>query len=123
LDYDYLPLWLQNEGYWTGFVGKFLVEYSIKNYKTVPLGWDEFDGLVFPWNFRYYNPVFSRNGQFPRLCELINFEPRCSYCLDPLHYSTDVVADKTLGMIEEGHASGKPFFVFTCPVQEDCLIQ
>jgi hypothetical protein len=104
---------MQNEGYW-GFVGQF---YYIQNYNTVPLGWDGFDGLVFTRNFQYYNPVFSKIGGFPRLFKVDELVLISSWFLsNPLHYSTDVVSDKTLGMIEEGHASGKPFFVFTCPV-------
>jgi hypothetical protein len=30
-----------------------------------PAGWTDIDALVAPYQFQFYDPVFSRNGQLP----------------------------------------------------------
>ncbi|GLI58380.1 hypothetical protein VaNZ11_000003, partial [Volvox africanus] len=67
LDRDWLPTWLQKAGYKTLYTGKFIVDYTIRNYDPPPSGWTVFDALVHPFIFEYYSPAFSLNGGQPRM--------------------------------------------------------
>ncbi|KAJ1565015.1 Extracellular sulfatase Sulf-1 [Nowakowskiella sp. JEL0078] len=98
---DYLPSWLKSAGYKTYFTGKFLVEYSLDNYKFVPPDWDIFDSFVFPWTFRYEIPVFSKNGAWPTVYKG--------------QYQTDVLTSKTLAFVDTAVKQNKPFFIYTAP--------
>src|SRR5215218_208353 len=42
---DTLGPWLQEQGYYTGFVGKYFNQYSRDDH--IPVGWDEFYGLAY----------------------------------------------------------------------------
>lgn len=82
--------------------GKFVVEYSLLNYKHHPASWDIFDGLVWPWTFDYEFPVFSRDGKWPKI-----------------HYGahqTDVIIEKTESFLKAALTQkDKPFFLYTAP--------
>ncbi|GLI66456.1 hypothetical protein VaNZ11_010269, partial [Volvox africanus] len=67
LDREWLPTWLQKAGYKTLYTGKFIVDYTIRNYDPPPSGWTVFDALVHPFIFEYYSPAFSLNGGQPRM--------------------------------------------------------
>lgn len=85
-----LPISLQDAGYFTGFVGKYLNGY-LPDPQTPP-GWDDWRAVT---NFgTYQNTTLSENGE-------------------PVHqrrYMTDVLADETVAMIERA-AGERPFFV------------
>ncbi|CAG9948644.1 unnamed protein product [Clonostachys rosea f. rosea IK726] len=66
-DNNYLPIWLQNAGYRTEYIGKFLNGYSKALYQHTPKGWDHIDALVDPWVYDFNRPVFSANGETPIL--------------------------------------------------------
>ncbi|KXZ50556.1 hypothetical protein GPECTOR_16g731 [Gonium pectorale] len=102
IDKSYLPVWLQELGYNTYYVGKFLVDYSVSNYKDVPAGWTDIDALITPYMFDYNNPGFSRNGAEPNIY--------------PGQYSNDVVADKAVAQVKSAIAAGKPFFHQISPI-------
>ncbi|KAI9032020.1 arylsulfatase 2 precursor [Hyaloraphidium curvatum] len=101
LDDDYLPLWLKQAGYQTYFTGKFVVEYSLLNYKKHPAGWDIFDGLVWPWTFDYEFPVFARDGGWPKIYWGA--------------HQTDVVIEKTESFLKTALKKDQPFFLYTAP--------
>lgn len=42
-------MWLQELGYNTYYVGKFLVDYSVNNFNQTPKGFTDIDALVVPW--------------------------------------------------------------------------
>src|SRR4029079_8417802 len=48
--------WLQAQGYYTGFVGKYINKYSIDD--PTPPGWDEFRALVWQTDGRPIGDVF-----------------------------------------------------------------
>ncbi|CAH0018782.1 unnamed protein product, partial [Clonostachys rhizophaga] len=45
-DNNYLPIWLQNAGYRTEYIGKFINGYSKALYQYSSKGWDHVDALV-----------------------------------------------------------------------------
>ncbi|KAJ3326000.1 Extracellular sulfatase Sulf-1 [Boothiomyces sp. JEL0866] len=103
LDDEYIPTWMQQQGYNTYFTGKLFVEYTL-NYgsKNVPVGWNDFDAAVYPFTFDYDTPVFSKNGAKPQVY--------------PNMYHTDVVANKTLAQIKDALSRNEPFFSYVAPI-------
>ena len=86
-----LPISLQDAGYFTGFVGKYLNGY-LPDPQTPP-GWDDWRAVT---NFTtYQNTTLSVNGDG----------------LEQPRYMTDVLADETVAMIERASAVDRPFFV------------
>ena len=60
-----LPLWLQEAGYETALVGKFLNGYGMTEglpADYVPPGWDEWDALVGNTAYRYWDYTLNENG-------------------------------------------------------------
>ncbi|KAL1953427.1 hypothetical protein VTO42DRAFT_2834 [Malbranchea cinnamomea] len=67
-----------------------------------PAGWTGSDFLLDPFTYVYLNATFQRNRN-----------PQVSY---EGQYTTDVLAEKALGFLEEAVESGKPFFLGIAPV-------
>lgn len=93
-----IATWLQDAGYRTGRVGKYLVGYPTGT-TYVPPGWDE-------WRSTYegFSPVFNylmnENGSVVH------------YGSDPADYVTDVLTDKALEFIDSSEANdAQPFFL------------
>jgi len=59
---DTLPTWLQDAGYETAFVGKYLNEYGGRDPELVPPGWDDWHGLVDFSTYNYFNWAINDNG-------------------------------------------------------------
>ncbi len=57
-----LPVWLQEAGYETAFVGKYLNEYGGRDPELVPPGWDDWHGLVDFSTYNYFNWAINENG-------------------------------------------------------------
>lgn len=57
-----LPVWLQDAGYETAFVGKYLNEYGGRDPELVPPGWDDWHGLVDFSTYNYFNWAINDNG-------------------------------------------------------------
>ena len=86
-----MPISLQDAGYFTGFVGKYLNGY-LPDPRT-PAGWDDWRAVT---HFEtYQNTTLSDNGQ----------------PVEQHRYMTDVLADETVAMIERASALDRPFFV------------
>ena len=95
-----LPVWLQANGYRTGWIGKYINGYPTKRGTThVPPGWDEWD--VFAKQQReerfFYDYVLNQNGTL------------VSYGSAPEDYSTDVIRDKSLAFIRDAVARNQPY--------------
>lgn len=85
---NYLPLWMQEAGYNTYYVGKLWNAQSTTYYNTpYPRGFNSSDFLLDPNTYRYYDAVMTRNGAKPK-----------SY---RGQYSTDVISDKAAGFLDE----------------------
>ncbi|KAK4052700.1 hypothetical protein OIV83_001987 [Microbotryomycetes sp. JL201] len=100
----YLPTFLKQAGYSTRYVGKLMNDHTIANFDQIPPeDFDESDFLLDPNTYNYWNASFSHNS------EPVEFHPG--------EYSTDVIRDKAVKLIE--HASQnqeQPFFVGIAPI-------
>lgn len=97
---DYLPVWLQDAGYKTYFVGKLVNGVTTANYHRPLPGWDIFDVMLLPYLYDYLNPVFSRNGNPPK-----HYRGQ---------YQTDVITKKVLDILTDT-PQDKPFFMYIAP--------
>jgi len=96
-----LPVWLQQGGYYTVHLGKYLNGYGRRNPREIPPGWSEWHGLVDPTTYRYYNYTMNENGVLTTYCAVP--EPSC--------YQTDVLRDKANEIIRRRTPDG-PFFLW-----------
>ncbi|MDQ2621559.1 MAG: sulfatase [Actinomycetota bacterium] len=55
--------WLQQAGYRTALVGKYLNEYGAADAKEVPPGWDRWVGLLDNSTYDYFNYAFNVDGR------------------------------------------------------------
>ncbi|KAM0334505.1 hypothetical protein ACHAQA_001534 [Verticillium albo-atrum] len=101
---NYLPVWLQNAGYSTYYTGKMFNAHTIWNYDSPHLnGWNgSKDFLLDPNTYAYWNATFQRNKDAP-----INHL---------WEYSTDLVANKAFGFLDDAVAAGEPFFLGIAPI-------
>lgn len=85
---NYLPLWMQEAGYDTYYVGKLWNSHTAENYnKPYVKGFNGSEFLLDPWTYRYYNAKMTRNGQKP-----VDYSGR---------YVTDVISDKAMGFLND----------------------
>ncbi|TLD08896.1 uncharacterized protein PgNI_07143 [Pyricularia grisea] len=104
---NYLPIWLQSEGYNTYYTGKLFNAHHLRNYdKPFVPGWNGSDFLLDPYVYMYLNATFQRNHDKP---------------VSHLgQYVTDVLAGKAQGFLDDAlEASrgpeGRPFFLAVAP--------
>jgi arylsulfatase A-like enzyme len=96
-----LPVWLQDAGYTTALMGKYLngfTDYGLK----IPPGWNTWMGLA-STPPTYYNYPINENG-------FIHV-----YGSGPAEYQTDVLAQKAADFIESRSGAAKPFFLWLTP--------
>ena len=99
-----LNVWLQNAGYHTIQIGKFLNGYGLADPTYIPPGWDEWYASIDSSTNRYTNYGLNENGTVVH------------YGSSPADYKTDVYARKTVAAIEQRAAlgaAGEPFFIYT----------
>lgn len=89
-----LPVWLQDAGYTTGFVGKYLNRYPGTGGREV--GWDSWDATVV--NVYDYEGYVQYDG-----------ERRTR----PAAYHTTYVADRSVDFVEEHADDDEPFFLWS----------
>jgi N-acetylglucosamine-6-sulfatase len=94
------PAGLQEAGYHTAHVGKYLNGYGVKNPTEIPAGWDDFRALIDPSTGRYFGFSINDNGVIDTYDED-----------DKTKYQTDVLTDLALEEIDAGQKSGDPWFV------------
>ncbi|KAI9743875.1 MAG: hypothetical protein M1818_002609 [Claussenomyces sp. TS43310] len=99
---NYLPVWLREAGYNTFYTGKLFNAHTVANYdKPYPAGWTSSDFLLDPYTYQYLNATTQRNRDAP-----VSWEG---------HYSTDVLATKAYGLLDEALALEEPFFLTIAP--------
>jgi N-acetylglucosamine-6-sulfatase len=98
---NWLPVWLQQAGYRTVHIGKFLNGYGVRNPTEVPLGWSEWYASVDPSTYLFYGYTLNENGLL------------YTYGLDlnPFYYSTDLYADRALSVVQRMGETRTPFFL------------
>jgi N-acetylglucosamine-6-sulfatase len=90
-----LPVWLDDAGYRTIQLGKYLNEYDETSDPAIPPGWDDWQALT---EYGYYDYTLNDNGTL------------VAYGSDPEDYQTDVFAGLAEDAIAEA-APGDPFFL------------
>ncbi len=103
-----LPVWLQEAGYYTGHIGKYLNGYGRiwEDLGTtgleIPPGWDDWQGTADPWAYRYTEFMLNDNGvPVPYFAG---------------EYQTDVLAERAKAFIRERAQAPGPFFLEIMPV-------
>ncbi|KAF7523244.1 hypothetical protein G7054_g11829 [Neopestalotiopsis clavispora] len=100
---DNLFLWMQDAGYQTYYVGKLWNFHAVDNYnKPFAKGFNGSEFLLDPYTYQYWNAQMTRNGQEP-----VSYSGQ---------YSTDVVAEKSLGFLRDALAEEDPFFLTIAPI-------
>lgn len=94
-----LPVWMQQNGYVTAHVGKYLNGYekTLEDRAEVPPGWDEWFTALEPQ--RYYDYALSNNGRVER------------YGNEDEDYLTRVLTRHTLDLIGDFASGDRPFFI------------
>jgi N-acetylglucosamine-6-sulfatase len=100
LEESTVATWLQDAGYHTAMVGKYLNRY-VPERDGVPPGWDEWyvGGNAHP----SYDYTLNENGR------------TVTYGDRPEDYLNDVLTDKAVHVIRNASAAAQPFFVYVLP--------
>ena len=117
-----LPVWLQQAGYHTAHIGKFLSGYgtqdsnlndAISACKEVPLGWNEWYGNVAS-DYGTTDFVLNENGALVKYGNPALFLPlSCTFSANASGFQTDVYSQKAIDIINRRAIAmdGKPFFI------------
>ena len=107
-----LPVWLQEAGYHTAMVGKYLNGYKAADAISagIEVGWDHWD------------PTIRAIYQYQGYTQYNDGAP-----IKPRAYHTDYVAKRSADLVTEMAAEGTPFFLWTsfvgphgrCPVKQE----
>lgn len=107
-----IAAWLDDAGYQTSYLGKYINGYGEHNQRTdvfgpdaIPTGWDHWDptlrGVTSYWHFSTFQD-----------CPTVDD----TACLDRAYaerrYTTTVEKNKTLALIDQFHQDTEPFFLF-----------
>ena len=98
-----LPVWLQDAGYYTVHVGKYLNNYGVGS-SAPPPGWSRWFGLIDPGTYKMYGYTVSDDGV------------PVAYGSRPEEYQTDVLAEEAERVLRSRVGSSQPFFVTVAPV-------
>lgn len=93
-----LATWMQEAGYRTALIGKFLNGYE-QRASHVLSGWDEWYALL---NHEYFASRFSDNGE------------EVALATQPAEYVTDALAERAVDFIGQGDS--RPFFLYLTPL-------
>jgi arylsulfatase A-like enzyme len=102
-----IATWLQDAGYRTGLIGKYLNAYPAGGIPAgakpshIPPGWDEWVGTT---DDGYYRFDVNENGESKAFRKHQN------------QYSTDYFASKAATFITQAQATGQPFFLYLAPL-------
>lgn len=105
-DTSSIATWLNETGYHTGFVGKYLNEYGVDTTQTyIPPGWDDWQATVGPSTYQMYSYVINDNGNL------------VTYGNNEKHYQTDIIALRAIQYVQERELDDDtPFFLYINPL-------
>jgi len=92
---------LQQEGYRTGFFGKYLNGYPADDPTHVPAGWDEWYGKLDEQ--KLYDYRINENGE------------EVSYGSETEDFATDVLSGQATEFVERAAPEDEPFFAYVAP--------
>jgi arylsulfatase A-like enzyme len=96
-----IATWLQDAGYRTGLIGKYLNEYPVgAPANHIPPGWDEWAGAT---KGGYHGFELNEDGELRR------------YRKRDGAYQTDVLTAKAIDFVERATREGAPFFLYLSP--------
>ncbi|KAJ5493578.1 Alkaline phosphatase-like alpha/beta/alpha, partial [Penicillium fimorum] len=99
---NYLPLWMQEAGYNTYYVGKMWNAHTEDNYNDPYVrGFNGSDFLLDPYTYRYWYARMTRNGAEP-----VKYDGK---------YSTDVIGEKAEEFINEAVKHEQPWMLTVSP--------
>jgi len=106
-DAEAIGMWLQNAGYRTSLIGKYLNGYAqlwddLTEPPYVPPGWTEWRGMK---SVKFFDYVIIEPDGLGGYMEV-------AYGSDPEDYSTDVLREKAKAFISDSVALGQPFFLY-----------
>ena len=98
-----LPVWLQQFGYRTIHLGRYLNGYGTQNpdITEIPPGWSDWHSTLDPTTFNYVSWRMNDNG-------VINHEPGPD---NPGEFQTDYFGRRAAELINEAAPSAQPFFL------------
>ena len=99
LEKSTIATWLQDSGYYTVFLGKYLNGYPGGDNSYVPPGWNEWYGIL---RGLYFGIQLNENGS------VVNYGNQAA------DYETDVLSRKVMDFIQRVPAT-TPFFVYLAP--------
>jgi len=103
-----LPLWMQDAGYRTAFVGKYLNGYGSPGQGNdpaeVPEGWDDWTALTNGTEHEMYDYELNRDGVL------------ASYGERPRDYLTDVLSERAAALVREAAPAERPFMLIAAPL-------
>ncbi len=98
-----LPVWLQEAGYYTVHIGKYLNNYGVDS-PAAPPGWSRWFGLIDPSTYRMYGYTVSEDGV------------PVTHGSGAKEYQTDVLAREAERMLHLQAGAGQPFFMTVAPI-------
>jgi arylsulfatase A-like enzyme len=97
---DTLGVWLQQAGYRTAFVGKYLNDYGVSDPKHVPPGWSEWRALLEPTTQNYFDYDINQDGVVTH------------YGTAPEDYKTRVLGHLAVDAVRHAARGSRPFFLY-----------
>ncbi|MDQ3911355.1 MAG: sulfatase [Actinomycetota bacterium] len=101
LEESTIAAWLQENGYRTALIGKYLNGYGADDPSYVPPGWDEW--YAKPGRFEYYDYELNENGGL------------VSYGTEEENYITDVLSGRATDFVRRAVDEDDPFFAYIAP--------
>ena len=98
-----LPVWLQDAGYYTVHIGKYLNNYGVDS-PAAPPGWSRWFGLIDPSTYKMYGYTVSVDGV------------PVTRGGGSKAYQTDVLAGEAERVLRAQAGSGQPFFMTVAPI-------
>ena len=95
-----LGTWLQQAGYRTAFVGKYLNDYGLDDPERVPPGWREWRAMLEPTTQSYFDFELNEDGVITH------------YGSAPDDYKTRVVGHLAVGAIRRAARGDRPLFLY-----------
>lgn len=103
-DDETLPVWLQQAGYATSHVGKYLNAYTRDAGPDAPPGWDRWFSLVDPTTSDFFDYEVNDNGRYVR------------FGTAESDYQTDVLADRAVEEVHRMAGADQPFLLHFWPL-------